>query len=114
MFSLDRFAEIRLYFFNGIAYNEAIDKLVLREVFAMKIMKILLSVITIIFAGLGLFKVLSFDISNPVMFTSLATFLLLQSIPYKNTVGKRKSEFILTFIAALFVYAVVIYNIFFG
>lgn len=78
----------------------------------MKAIKILLSVITIIFAGLGLFRVLSFDISNPIMFTSLATFLILQSVEYKNTVGKSKSDFVLTFIAALFVYAVVIYNVF--
>lgn len=76
----------------------------------MKAIKILLSVITIIFAGLGLFRVLSFDISNPIMFTSLATFLILQSVEYKNTVGKSKSDFVLTFIAALFVYAVVIYT----
>lgn len=86
----------------------------MRKVFVMKILKTLLSVITIIFAGLGLFKVLSFDISNPIMLTSLATFLLLQSIEYKNTVGRNKSDFILTFIAALFVYAVVIYNVFIG
>lgn len=78
----------------------------------MKAIKILLSVITIIFAGLGLFRVLSFDISNPIMFTSLATFLILQSVEYKNTVGKSKNDFVLTFIAALFVYAVVIYNVF--
>lgn len=48
------------------------------------------------------------------MFTSLATFLLLRSIEYKNTVVKSKSDFILTFIASLFVYAVVIYNVFIG
>ena len=78
----------------------------------MKIIKMLLSVITIIFAGLGLFRVLSFDISNPIMFTSLATFLLLQSVEYKNAAKKSKSDFVLTFIAALFVYAVVTYNVF--
>ena len=78
----------------------------------MRIVKMLLSIITIIFAGLGLFRVLSFDISNPIMFTSLATFLLLQSVEYKNSAGKSKSDFVLTFIAALFVYAVVIYNVF--
>lgn len=50
----------------------------------MKILKVLLSVITIIFAGLGLFKVLPFDISNPIMFTSLATYLLLESVEYRK------------------------------
>ncbi len=76
----------------------------------MKFIKIILSVITVIFAGLGLFKILSFDISNPVMLTSLATLLLLRSIEYKNS--KDKGGFILTFITALFVYIVVIYNVF--
>lgn len=76
----------------------------------MKVIKIILSVITIIFAGLGLLRILSFDISNPVMLTSLATLLLLRSVEYKNS--RDKSGFLLTFITAMFVYVVVIYNIF--
>ena len=59
-----------------------------------------------------LFKVLPFDISNPIMFTSLATYLLLESVEYRKKAGRNKGDFILTFIAALFVYAVVIYNVF--
>ncbi len=78
----------------------------------MKIIKIILSVITMLFAGLGLFNVLSFDISNPIMLTSLATLLLLRSIEYKSS--RDKCGFILTIITALFVYAVVIYNVFIG
>ena len=77
----------------------------------MRILKVLLSVITIIFAGLGLFKVLPFDISNPIMFTSLATYLLLESVEYRKKADRSKADFTLTFIAALFVYAVVIYNV---
>lgn len=77
----------------------------------MKILKVLLSVITIIFAGLGLFKVLPFDISNPILFTSLATYLLLESVEYRKKADRSKADFTLTFIAALFVYAVVIYNV---
>ncbi len=57
-------------------------------------------------------KLLSFDISNPIMLTSLATLLLLRSIEYKSS--RDKSGFILTIITALFVYAVVIYNVFIG
>lgn len=76
----------------------------------MKVIKIILSVITIIFAGLGLLKILSFDIANPVMLTSLATLLLLRSVEYKNS--RDKGGFLLTFITAMFVYVVVIYNIF--
>ena len=78
----------------------------------MKAIKITLSVITVFFAGLGLLKVLSFDISNPVMLTSLATLLLLRSIEYKN--NRDESGFLLTIITALFVYSVVIYNVFIG
>lgn len=78
----------------------------------MKTIKIILSGITILFAGLGLLKVLSFDVSNPVMFTSLATLLLVRSIEYKN--NRDKSGFILTLITALFVYVVVLYNVFIG
>ena len=51
----------------------------------MKIAKILLSIITILFAVLGLIKVLPFDIANPIMLTSLATLLLLRSVEYKNS-----------------------------
>ena len=46
------------------------------------------------------------------MFTSLATYLLLESVEYRKKAGRNKGDFILTFIAALFVYAVVIYNVF--
>ena len=76
----------------------------------MKIMKILLTITTILFAGFGLFKVLSFDIANPIMLVSLATLLLLGGIEYKN--DRDKSGFILNLIAAMFVYVVVIYNVF--
>lgn len=78
----------------------------------MKIVKIILSIITILFAVLGLTKVLSFDIANPIMLVSLATLLLLRSIEYKNS--RDKSGFILTCLTAVFVYVVVIYNIFIG
>lgn len=49
----------------------------------MKIAKIILSVITMLFAVLGLVKILSFDIANPIMLVSLATLLLLRSVEYK-------------------------------
>lgn len=78
----------------------------------MKIMKILLTIIAILFAAFGLFKVLSFDIANPIIAVSLATLLLLRGIEYKN--DRDKSVFILNLIAAMFVYVVVIYNVFWG
>lgn len=76
----------------------------------MKIMKILLTIITILFAAFGLFKVSSFDIANPIMLVSLATLLLLRGIEYKN--DRDKSGFILNLIVAMFVYVVVIFNVF--
>ena len=78
----------------------------------MKIAKILLSIITILFAVLGLIKVLPFDIANPIMLTSLATLLLIRSVEYKNS--REKSGFVLTCLTAVFVYVVVIYNVFIG
>ena len=50
----------------------------------MKIAKIILSIITMLFAVLGLVKILPFDIANPIMLVSLATLLLLRSVEYKN------------------------------
>ena len=76
----------------------------------MKIMKILLTITTILFAGFGLFKVLSFDIVNPIILVSLATLLLLRGIEYKN--NRDPNGFILNLIVAMFVYVVVIYNVF--
>lgn len=78
----------------------------------MKIVKILLSIMTILFAVLGLVEVLSIDIANPIMLTSLATLLLLRSVEYKKS--RDKSGFVLTCLSAVFVYIVVIYNVFIG
>ena len=39
-----------------------------------KIAKIILSIVTMLFALLGLLKVISFDIANPIMFLALATY----------------------------------------
>ena len=60
----------------------------------MKIVKIILSIITMLFAVLGLVKILPFDIANPIMLVSLATLLLLRSIEYKN--NRDKGGFIMT------------------
>ena len=52
-------------------------------------------------------RILPFDVSNPVMLTSLATLLLLRGAEYKNS--RDKIGFYLTCTAAIFVYAVVVY-----
>lgn len=57
-------------------------------------------------------KVLSFNILNPVMLTSLAALFLLRSIEHKN--NRDKSGFLITIITALFVYEAVICNVFIG
>ena len=62
----------------------------------MKISKVVLSIITILSAVLGLTKVLAFDITNPIMLTSLATLLLLRSVKYKN--NRDRSGFIVRFL----------------
>ena len=78
----------------------------------MKIAKIILSIITMLFAVLGLVKILPFDIANPIMLVSLSSLLLLRSVEYKN--NRDKSGFIMTCLTAVFVYIVVIYNVFIG
>lgn len=78
----------------------------------MKIIKIILSIITMLFALLGLLRIISFDIANPIMFLALATLLVLRSIEYKK--NRDNTGFILTIFTAIFLYVVVIYNIFIG
>lgn len=76
----------------------------------MKIATTILSIITIFFAALGLAKILPFDIVTPIMEASLATFLLVKSLEYKN--NQDKSSFIMNFLTAVFIYVVVIYTVF--
>lgn len=78
----------------------------------MKITKIILSIITVLFALLGLMKILPFDISTPIMLVSLATLLLLRSVECRN--NRDKSGFVINCLTAIFVYGVVIYNVFIG
>lgn len=75
----------------------------------MEITKIILTTIMIVVAALGLFRILPFNITNSIMFTSLATLLLLRSIEWKKS--RDKTGFLFTFIAAVFIYIVVIFNI---
>ncbi|CVI71135.1 hypothetical protein NDGK_02107 [Clostridiales bacterium CHKCI001] len=76
----------------------------------MKILKLVLSIIVIVFAILGLTRIISFDIANPIMLFALATLLLLRSVEYKRS--RDDSGFILTIITSAFVYIVIIYNLF--
>lgn len=75
----------------------------------MKITKIILTTIMIVVAILGLFRILPFKITNPIMFTSLATLLLLRSIECKKS--RDKAGFLFTFIVSVFIYSIVIFNI---
>ena len=61
----------------------------------MKITKIILTIIMIVFVALGLFRILPFDITNPIICTSLATLLLLRSIECKKS--RDKTGFLFTF-----------------
>jgi len=78
----------------------------------MKKVTLILSLITIIFAILGLTRVLSFDITQPIMFFALATLLLVRSLEYQA--GNDRSAFILTLTTSVFVYIVTFYNVFIG
>lgn len=75
----------------------------------MKITKIILTIIMIVFVALGLFRILPFDIINPIIGTSLATLLLLRSIECKKS--RDNTGFLFTFIGAIFIYIVVIFNV---
>ena len=49
-----------------------------------------------LFAVLGLVKILPFDIANPIMLVSLATLLLLRSVEYKNLLinyGDKRNDY---------------------
>ena len=72
----------------------------------MKIAKIILSIITMLFSVLVLVKILPFVTANPIMLVSLSTLLLLRSVEYKN--NRDKGGFIMTCLNAVFVYGVVI------
>lgn len=78
----------------------------------MKIVKIILSIIVILFAILGLLKTLPFDITQPIMLFALATLILLQGIELKKNKDNVRFGFMLA--SALFVYSVIIYNVFIG
>lgn len=103
---------VNAYSYTIITAHKKKEGVLWKRVSILKFIKIILSVVTIIFAGLGLLRILSFYISNPVMLISLATLLLLRSVEYKNS--RDNNGFILTFMTALFVYIVVIYNVFIG
>lgn len=98
--------------FEGISVQWQFQKWEYQRGDSMKIVQIILTVLTILFAGLGLVGILPFDIANPIMLASLATLLLLRSVEYKNSGDK--GIFILTCLSAVFVYAVVIYHILIG
>ena len=83
-----------------------------RSVIVWKSQKSFYLLITVLFAVLGLVKILPFDMANPIMLVSLATLLLLRSVEYKN--NRDKSGFIMTCLTAVFVYVVVICNVFIG
>ncbi len=75
----------------------------------MKIAKIALSVTTVLFSLLGLLKILSFDIAQPLMMISIATLLLLMGVEYKKK--NDNLNFVISLVAAIFLYNVTLYNV---
>ena len=78
----------------------------------MKAAKIILAVIAIVFSASGLLDVISFDIAIPIMLFASATNMVLNGVEYKK--NNNTSGFIVNIAAAVFVYVVVIYNVFIG
>ncbi len=78
----------------------------------MKIVKILLSITTILCALLGLQRLISFDITQPLMMLSLATLLLLMGIEYRR--NRDNLNFILSLVVAIFLYNVTLYIVIWG
>ena len=76
------------------------------------VLSVTLSLIVIVFAVLGLLGIVSYDIGHPIMFVALATLLVVRSIDAK--MNKDNLNFVLMLVSALFVYAVVVYNLFIG
>lgn len=75
----------------------------------MKTAKTILSIITIVFAILGLTRIIPSNIANPITITSLATVILLIGLELKTN---NKNGFIVMFIIALFAYVIVLYTTF--
>lgn len=75
-----------------------------------KWIKIILSVAVIVFGVLGISKVIDFSITNPIMLFSLATLLIIRGIEYKK--DKDLIGFFLLIFVAVFIYIVIIYNVF--
>lgn len=78
----------------------------------MNIAIILASIVTIIFAALGLTNVLPDDIANPIMIVAMATLLLLRGVEHKSRGAK--VLFILNSVTAIIAYVFVLYSVFMG
>ena len=75
----------------------------------MKNLKLFFSALTVAFAILGLTKVLSTDITMPIMFVSLATTMFITSKEYKDK--KQKSTSIYFLLLGIFLLLVTAYNV---
>lgn len=78
----------------------------------MKVLKMIFAILTILFAGLGLFRVLPFELSNPIMLLALSTLLLIRTLEFKrqcNQIG-----YVTTLFVSVFIYSVVFYILFIG
>lgn len=75
----------------------------------MRVLKIIFSVITVIFGAIGLTGILSFDISLPIMFVFLgATFIVTAKECYSKGAKKGAVIFILI---TIFIYGVTAFNL---
>lgn len=75
----------------------------------MKIVKLVLTAVAVLFAALGLFGVLPFAIASPIMFLAMAALFVLRGLEYRR--AGDTGGFALSFVIALFVLIVTVYNL---
>ena len=76
----------------------------------MNVLNKVLSLITVVCAVVGLFGFVSYDFTMPIMLVSFGTLLLVRAIQYKQ--NGNNQVFTYSLIGAIFLYGVVIYNLF--
>lgn len=72
----------------------------------MKVLKIIFTVLTILFAVLGLMGVLEYDISQPIIFTCLGLLNVITAKEYNSRGDKKSAKYFL--ILGIFIFGIII------
>ena len=68
----------------------------------MKVLKIILTVVVILFAVLGLMGILEYDISQPITFTALGLVYLITAKEYNDKRDKKSAKYFLIYSVVIF------------